>query len=101
MNNTLNLAIRKTARELSVDQKLVELVYKSYWYFIKEHISSLSLKDISQEEFDSTVTNFNLPYIGKLYVDYEKIEKYRRQLKFYEDVKAKRNKASRLSSISD
>ena len=54
MNNTLNLAIKKVARNLSVDQKLVEQVYKSYWFFIKEHISSLPLRDLSQEEYDST-----------------------------------------------
>lgn len=101
MNNTLNTAIRRVARNLCVDQKLVESVYKSYWYFIKEQISSTTLKDMSQEEFDSSVTNFNLPFLGKLYADYSKIEKYRRQLKFYEHVKAEKSKANRLSGISD
>ena len=75
MNNTLNLAIRKVSRKLSVDQKLVEQVYKSYWMFIKEHISSLPLRELSQEEYDSTVSNVNLPYLGKLYVDYNKLRK--------------------------
>jgi 23S rRNA U2552 (ribose-2'-O)-methylase RlmE/FtsJ len=48
------------------------------------------------EEFQSVDTNFNLPYIGKLYVGTEKLEKYKRLKKIYENVKNKRNKASRL-----
>ncbi len=101
MNNSLNLALKKTARKLCVDIKLVENVYKSYWCFIKEHIASLPLREMTEEEFNDTVSNFNLPYIGKLYVDYDKIERYKRQLKFYQDVKSKGNKTNRLSNISD
>ena len=101
MNNTLNLAIQKVARKLSVDQKLVEAVYKSYWSFIKTQISSVSLKEISEEEFNSLNINFNLPYLGKLYVKYEKIERYRRRLKYLEDVKAEKSEADRLSGSSD
>ena len=101
MNNTLNLAIKKVARNLSVDQKLVEQVYKSYWFFIKEHISSLPLRDLSQEEYDSTVSNINLPFLGKLYVDYNKLEKYHKERKLYRDVKSKENKANGLSSSCD
>lgn len=56
---------------------------------------------MSQEEFDSAVSNFNLPYIGKLYVDYERIERYKRQLNYYQDAKTKENKANRLSDTSD
>ena len=54
-----------------------------------------------KEEFDSVDHNFNLPYIGKIYADYEKIEKYRRHLKYIQDVKAKENKADRQPSVSD
>ena len=101
MNSTLNLAIQKVARKLSVDQKLVEAVYKSYWKFIKTQISSVSLKEISEEEFNSLDINFNLPYVGKLYVKYEKIERYRRRLKYLEDVKTEESEADRLSGSSD
>ena len=84
-----------------MDPKLVESVYKSYWLFIRNHIASLPLREMGKEEFDSTVTNFNLPYLGKLYASYDKVEKYKRQLKFYQDVKAKENKANRLSGSCD
>ena len=101
MNNTLNLALRKVARNLSVDYKLVEQVYKSYWFFIKEHISSLPLRDLSQEEYDSTISNINLPFLGKLYVNYGKLAKYQEQRKLYKDVKAEENKANGLSGSCD
>lgn len=96
------MALTKASRKLSVDLKLVEAVYRSYWLFIKTQITSMPLKDISEEEFDSLDTNINIPYLGKLYVEYEKIEKYRRHLKYIEEhVKAKENKADRLPSASD
>lgn len=102
MNNTLNLALRKVARNLSVDQKLVEQVYKSYWCFIKEHITNLPLRELSQDEYDSTVSNVNLPYLGKLYVDYNKLRKYQEGRKrLYQDVEVKESEADRLSGVSD
>lgn len=101
MNNTLNLALRKAARNLNIDNRIVEQVYKSYWNFIRNHISNLPLRELTKEEFDSTVSNFNLPSIGKLYADYNKIERYRRQLKFYQDVKIKKNKTNRKSGSCD
>ena len=101
MNNSLNIALTKVARKLSVDPKIVDSVYRSYWKFIKEHISSMTLEDMTQEEFDSVDTNFSLPYIGKLYVDYEKIIRYNNYKKYIENVKAEKSKANRMPSISD
>ena len=101
MNNVLNLAIKKVSRNLNIDQKIVEQVYKSYWLYIKEHISSLPLRDLSCEEYNSTVSNINLPFLGKLYVDYNKLAKYHEQRKLYRDVKTEESKASRLSGVSD
>ena len=96
MNNSVNQAVKQVARKLSVDQKLVEQVYRSYWRFIKEHISSLNLRNIDKEEFDSIVTNFNIPYIGKLYVGYGRIEKYKRLYRKKNYVKVEENKANGL-----
>lgn len=101
MNSTLNLALRQTARYFSVSPKLVEEIYRSYWKFIKETVSSKSLKEISDEEFDSSNMNINLPYLGKLYADKEKLNKYRRQLNYYRNVKIKEDKTNRQSGISN
>lgn len=101
MNSTLNLAIEQVARNLSVNKKLVENVYKSYWKFIKNHVASYSLRGMSQEEFESIDTNFNIPYIGKLYIKKDKLERYNNQLKYYQNVKSKKNKTNRVSGTSN
>ena len=102
MNNALNSAIHRVAYRLSVDPKLVESVYKSYWRFIKEQVASFDLKEMDMGEFNSVDTNFNLPYIGKLYVGTEKMEKYkRRKENFKKNVRTKENKANGLSGTSD
>lgn len=101
MNNTLSSALRKVSRNLSVDRSLVESVYKSYWKFIKETISEHRLSEMTEEEFDSLSANFNIPRLGKLFVEYEKIEKYRRHIKYLQNVKDKENKADRLTSAGD
>jgi hypothetical protein len=96
MNNSVNQAVKQVARKLSVDQKLVEQVYRSYWRFIKEHISSLNLRNIDKEKFDSIVTNFNIPYIGKLYTGYGRVEKYKKQFKKKRNDKVEENQANGL-----
>lgn len=100
-NNSLNLAIRQASRNLSVKQDIVEAVYRSYWGFIRQHIEGLPLLDMSEEEFNAADTNFNIPYIGKLYVNYEKIEKFRKHLKIIQDAEAKKNQANRLPGAGD
>lgn len=100
-NNVLSLALRKASRELGVDIKLVESVYKSYWKFAREHIENLPLKRLeTEEEFNSLETNFSMPFIGKLYTNYERIEKYKYQ-KNKRNVETKENQANRLPGTGD
>ena len=99
--NSLNLALKQTSRELSVPLELVEQVYKSYWSFVRETAQSLPLKTATEDEVKQMTTNFNIPYIGKLRVDYKQIQKYHNQLKYYQDVRSKENQANRQSGSSD
>lgn len=95
MNSVLSSAIQQAASSLRIDRKLAERIYMSYWKFIRESLSSYGpMEDMTREEFASLSANFNVPYIGKLYTDYEKIVKYKRKQKFYKDVKVKENQAS-------
>lgn len=68
---------------------------------MREMASSINLKDTTHEDFLKANLNFNLPHIGKLYVDYNKILKYKRQLKYYQNVKCKTNQTSRKSGTGD
>ena len=61
--------IKKVAEENNMPTLLVDKVYKAYWKAIRNHVSSLPLKeDLTDEEFCKLRPNVNIPYIGKLYV---------------------------------
>lgn len=61
--------ISRVADSLGLDQRLVDKTYKAYWRAVKEHITSLPLKqDLTEEEFKRLQPNVNIPSIGKLYV---------------------------------
>lgn len=63
--------ISRVSDSLGLSKKLVDKTYKAYWRAIKEHITSLPLKqDLTEEEFKKLQTNVNIPSIGKLYVTY-------------------------------
>ena len=65
--------ILDVSRNLDISPDVVEKVYKAYWSFIKETIQALPLKDnLSEEEFSTLKTNFNVPSLGKLCVTWNR-----------------------------
>lgn len=63
--------MQRVAEEEGIPYKTVEKVYRAYWKAIREHITSIPLKqDLSEEGFRKLKPNVNIPSIGKLYVDY-------------------------------
>lgn len=102
MRTVLNSVIEQAARELSIEPQLAELIYRSYWKFIKDTIQSIPIEEMSENDFENVATNFNIPYIGKLYTGYEKTQKYKRKINYLEEyVKVKRNKADVQSGTCD
>lgn len=69
-------AIIKVAKEVELPVEVVRAAYKSYWEFIRNKIQELPLKeDLKEEDFQEMKTSFNIPSIGKLNCDYNKIKK--------------------------
>lgn len=65
--------ISRISKELTLPEKCVENIYKAYWTFIKETISSLPLKeDLTEDEFNRLRTNFNIPNLGKFSCTYKR-----------------------------
>ena len=65
--------ILDVSRNLGISPDVIEKVYKAYWSFIKETIQALPLKDnLSEEEFSTLKTNFNVPSLGKLCVTWNR-----------------------------
>ena len=80
---SLNNIAKEVAERLGIPPQLVLNTYKAFCKHIKTSIESLPLKeDITEEEFKSYKTNYNLPYIGKLYCNYDDLEKAKKTLKY-------------------
>lgn len=79
MEMTYKEIIEQVSLETGLPKALVDKTYKSYWRVVREHISSLPLKeDISDEEFLKLKPNVNIPSLGKLSVT---LEDYKRKKK--------------------
>lgn len=93
MKSVLDLTIRKVARKLGVNYPLALMVYRSYWKYIHDTASTASLEE---------GVGFNIPYIGKLYTNKEKIDNYKKKKDYYDKhVKDKESKAVVLPSDCD
>lgn len=67
---------KQVGNKLGLDNKLVEKVYRAYWYYVKETISSMNLNNLlSENEFLKLRTSFNIPSLGKLGIKYSKYYK--------------------------
>lgn len=79
----------RVSEELGIPVNRVKKIYRAFWKEIKNHISSLPLKnDLTKEEFDNIHPCINIPSLGKLYINFEKykrIEKYFKIKKIKED----------------
>ena len=84
--------------QLGIPVKEVELIYRSYWSFIKSHLAELDVPNMNEEDFKTIITNFSIPYIGKLYTNYDKVLSIKRKFKH---VRAKKNQTDVQSGIGD
>lgn len=73
---TYNEIIAQVAKSTGLSKKLVDKIYRAYWWAVKEYIKNLPLKeDLSDEEFLKLRPNVNIPSIGKFYVTLERYRK--------------------------
>ena len=81
------------SRNLDISPDVIEKVYKAYWSFIKETIQALPLKDnLSEEEFSTLKTNFNVPSLGKLTCTPDKYNRVKKRFKLIENFRNAENK---------
>lgn len=79
---TYDEMIAQVAGEMSLPKGLVDKAYRAYWRVVREHITSLPLKeDLTDEEFMRLQPNVNIPSLGKLNVT---LDRYHRMRKSYE-----------------
>lgn len=91
-NLTYERIITEVAQNLSIPKTFVDKVYRSYWRAVREHISSLPLKeDLSNEEFIQLQPNVNIPSIGKLYITLDKYRWYKEKFKYIKQIRESKN----------
>ena len=74
--------IAEVSSQTGLPQKIVDRTYKAYWKAIRQHITSLPLKeDLTDEEFQKLRVNVNLPSLGKLNVT---LDRYHGMKKYFE-----------------
>ena len=85
--------INDVSRTLGISPNVVEKVYRAYWYYIKETIQALPLKEeLSEEDFLKLKTNFNIPSLGKLCCTLDKYNKVKNRFKLIEKFRDAKNK---------
>ena len=85
--------ILDVSRNLDISPDVIEKVYKAYWSFIKETIQALPLKDnLSEEEFLTLKTNFNVPSLGKLTCTLDKYTRVKKRFKLIKNFRNAKNK---------
>lgn len=75
--------VNKVAMNTGKSPEVVKEVYNSFWRFIREKIQDLPLKgEISEEEFNKLRTNFNIPSLGKLHLDYNRLVNSKKRFEY-------------------
>ena len=85
--------IKKVSKELNLPEDVINKTYRSYWLFIKTAIESLPLReDITEEEFNSLRTNFNIGSLGKLCITYKHYIGIKKRFEYLRKIRNNENK---------
>lgn len=89
MNKIYEDIFVKVSKDLNIPTDTVKLAYKTYWQFIREHISELPLKECTEEQLEDMKCCFYLPYIGKLYCNKDTFQRSQKNNKIRKSLKEK------------
>lgn len=85
---------KEASIKLGMSENDIKEIYDSYWYFIRNHITNLPLKEnLNKNAFDKLKVNINIPSIGKLYCTWDKYKaikkRYKNIIELYHDTNNK------------
>ena len=87
LSDELKRIIKLVSIETKIPEATVEVIYRTYWKFIRDTFETLPLKTIeSEEEFNQLKTSINLPSLGKMYTTWDKIEIYKRRKNYVDNI---------------
>ena len=92
MTNLYEDIFKQVSEDLNIPVDTVRLAYKTYWKFIKEHISELPLKeDLTEGEFNELRTCFNVPSLGKLTCTLDRYIGMKKRFEYLNKLRSRRN----------
>lgn len=85
---------KEVSEKLGIPEKDIKEIYESYWFFIRDHITRLPLKDnLNENAFNKLKVNINIPSIGKLYCTWDRYrtikKRYKHIIELYHDTNNK------------
>lgn len=67
------------AEQTGVPVETIRLIYKKLFLYMREKLHTIDIDDIhSKEDLIRMKYSFNLQHLGKLYLNYNTIQKYRK-----------------------
>ena len=86
--------ILRVAEKTGIPKEIVYKTYRAYWKAIREHISSLPLKNsLTEEEFMKLQPNVNIPSMGKLHVTLDRYKRMQKQQEIINKIKENKDVA--------
>jgi len=85
INIRFKYKIKEVARQLNLPESVVEEVFNNQFKFYKEKVEELPIKEIqTEEEFNKLKTTFYFKHIGKMFINWRKVEKIKKNIEKHE-----------------
>ena len=85
--------IKKVSEELNIPKEVVDKTYKAFWLYIRDSIQKLPLKEeLTEDEFLTLRTNYNIPSLGKLTCTYDRYTGVISRFKYIKELRNKNEK---------
>ena len=82
----INNILTQLAEENNCKESEVEKVLETTYKFMRKQITDLKVKESGQEKMKLSKTNFMMPGLFKLYIDYPKWTKIMESMKYHEEL---------------
>ena len=80
--------VHKVSEDTGIPIEIVDKAYKAFWLYIRNSIQELPLKEeLTEAEFLSLRTNFNVPSLGKLCITYDKYKGIKSKFKYIKNLR--------------
>jgi len=82
INTKFKFKIKEVARKHNLPESVVEEMFNSQYKFYKETMNKLPIKEIETEkEFNELKTTFYFKYIGKFFINWNRVKKIKEIVK--------------------